>query len=714
MWSYTYHPVKLSLTCAVALVLVQGAAAAAKPSKAARALGQAYRAYVAGDYEKAARIAGSVEPAALRNPDYLWFVRAQSAFVAGDFKSARAGFEQLARLDDSRFAERARWRVADCLWELGKYAEAAEAYRARLRENSSRAIDPALARFRLAENAAREGRKDDAIAAFKSFRDKHPSHPLETRVLARLRELGGEAAVTLSHDQRIDRAADLTGQKEWRAAIAELRRVPDDAPAEVVLRRDFWRGMTYFKMRRRYADAGKILLRIYPKMGSRADEAMFHGARALSRADLDEKAIDWYQKFVAAYPRSRWADEAQYLSGWLWFNMGEYAKGLPYLEKMESMFRRSRWTRTADWYIGFSHFLLGDREKALPYFERIARRSKALDGGKGRYWTARTKWLLGRKKEANAEYRELVGMYPMTWYAMLARARLARQGIEISPFGDDPPSGRVPEIATTAPAAIRNDPALRDARELIDAGLDAEAGLELRRDERAFLRRHRRNKPEALAALMDVYREAKNYNRPWELAVVRGGRALDMPPRGKARIWWEHAYPRAYRDLVEKHRPVGNTPPLYMYSIMRKESGFDPHVRSYANAIGLMQMIPRTTRRVARAMGIDYTADLLFDPDLNIKVGSWYVGRLLAKFKGQIPYAAGSYNGGPSAIMKWMRKFKGQPADIFGELASYSQTRTYMKKVTGIYARYVYLYESKVYDLPLEIDFDYVDNSLTF
>ena len=653
-----------------------------------------------------------------RFPGHPNVIRYQSSFayVDGDLARAEAILEPMLTseiMSPSRFAERARWRRADCLWDLGKVDEAREVYRGLLRSKPSRSIDPALARFRLAEAAAREGRKDAAVSALRSFRSLHPGHPLEERAIERLRELGGPGALSLTHGQRINRTVIMTRDKRWRRSIAELRKIPDDAPADVLLRRDFWTGMTLFKMRRRYKDAGEILLRIYKKMGSRAAEAMFHGARALSRADLDEQAIDWYQKVVAEYPRSKWAAEAQYLSGWLWFNMGEYAKGIPYLEQMRVKYRRSKWTKVADWYLGFSYFLLDQRAKALPYFERLAKRGGKLKGGQGRYWAARTKWLLGRKKEANAEYRKLVSDYPFSWYAMLSRARLARQGIEVSPFGDRG-IGKLPTIARNAPPEMRADPALLDARELIAAGLTAEAGLELRRAEKGFLNRHKRKRAQAYAALMDIYREAGNYNRPWMLAATRGSRALNAPPKGNARIWWEHAYPRAFETFVKKHASVGNTPPLYLWSIMRKESGFDPGVRSYANAMGLLQMIPPTAKRVAKALGVDYTGDLLFDPELNIKTGSWYIGRLLAKFKGQIPYAAGAYNGGPRAIMRWMRKFKGQPADIWGELASYAQTRGYMKKVTESYARYVYLYENKVYDLPLAIDFDYVENDLTY
>ena len=131
--------------------------------------------------------------------------------------------------------------------------------------------------------------------------------------------------------------------------------------------------------------------------------------------------------------------------------------------------------------------------------------------------------------------------------------------------------------------------------ELIGANLGVEAGRELRAGESAFLKRHPRAK--ALAILLDRYRKAGNFNRPWMMAVVHGGsRALNAEPKGRARVWWEHAYPRAYRNLVEKHKGLGKNPDYYLYSIMRKESGFNPHVHSYADAIGLLQMIPPTTR----------------------------------------------------------------------------------------------------------------------
>jgi soluble lytic murein transglycosylase len=246
--------------------------------------------------------------------------------------------------------------------------------------------------------------------------------------------------------------------------------------------------------------------------------------------------------------------------------------------------------------------------------------------------------------------------------------------------------------------------------------MTVEAGVELGRGEKAFV--SRLTAARALPVLFDRYRRAGDFHRPYELAEVYGSRALRLSPLGDAgagaRVWWEHAYPLAYRSWVDKYQSLGANPPYYLYAIMRKESGFNPHDVSYADAIGLMQMIPPTTMRVVAALGLRYTDDLLYDPETNVKVGAWYVGHLVEKFGGQIPLAAGSYNGGPRPMMKWLDKYGDRPIDEFVELVSFTQTREYMKKVTGIYARYLYLYAGKEYQQPLEMDRKYLKNDINY
>jgi peptidoglycan lytic transglycosylase len=198
------------------------------------------------------------------------------------------------------------------------------------------------------------------------------------------------------------------------------------------------------------------------------------------------------------------------------------------------------------------------------------------------------------------------------------------------------------------------------------------------------------------------------------LAVSYSGSALDGPAEDDARRWWENAYPRAYRDLIEKYQALGANPEGYLYSIMRKESGFNPHDLSYADAQGLLQMIPPTTLRVAKQLKIPYDPGRLYEPAYNIQTGSWYIGHLLQKFKGQIPLGAGSFNSGPRPVMRWIDQYGDREIDELVELVPYTQTREYMKKVTENFARYQYLYEHKVYEQPLVVDKHYLDDRLTY
>jgi soluble lytic murein transglycosylase len=256
------------------------------------------------------------------------------------------------------------------------------------------------------------------------------------------------------------------------------------------------------------------------------------------------------------------------------------------------------------------------------------------------------------------------------------------------------------------------DPLIKRVDELARAGMPRAAAEELERGERDLVGRHKAVR--ALPVLFERYGRLGNYNRPWYLAEIYGGKALKAMPIGPARALWEHAFPRAYRELVEKHQDLGKNPPYYIFSIMKKESGFDAHGVSYADAIGLMQMIPPTTRRVCLAMNIPYTADLLYDPDKNIQVAAWYVGHLLQKFKGQIPLAAGSYNGGPRPMMKWLDKHPDRPMDELVELAAFTQAREYMKKVTSIYAHYLLLYADQDYQQPLTVDARYLRDTINY
>jgi len=694
-----------------ALALVAALAGAAEAQRRAATpaekLGKAYQAYEAGDLAAASSHLKGVRAGALANPDYFHWLRGQIALLEGRPREATADFRAVVAHPGTRFADGAKWRLADCLWEAGDRTAAAREYR-KLAGTSGASDhgDLGVARYRIAITASGGARK----AALRDFLAEYPSHPLADDAERLLVAEHGDRAAAFDAGERIARAQRLVVAHLWHEAVAELMLVGDDVPESTRIRRDYWLGTTLFKMRRRYADAGELLLAVAPKMDSA--EALFRGARALSRADRDDEAIRWYRQVVAKYPRSDWAAEAQYLSGWLEFNRGKYREAIGPLEETLRRYPKSKWMDDALWFLGMSHFLLGEDEAALPHLEKLSKRGASLEGGKGLYWWARAQQRLGRTDEAVAAYKRLAARWPFAWYALLAQSRLRELGKPVGPFGETPPAPRGPEVSARVDAKVAADPAIQRFDELEEAGLDVDAGKELRRAEKALLKRHKR--ADVLAVLFDRYGKGSNWNRPWMLALAYDGGALDTPAEGPARFWWQHAYPEAYKPLVEKHAPLGKSTPNYLYSIMRKESGYDPHVLSYADAQGLLQMIPATTIRVARQLKLPYAPGDLYDPEFNVKTGSWYIGHLLAKFKGQVPLGAGSFNSGPRPVMRWIDQHGDRPIDELVELVSYMQTREYMKKVTENYARYVYLYTGKVYEQPLAVDRDYVKDDLTY
>ena len=687
------------LVALMLMVVVTGRARATP----AQDLGTAFRAYDANDLAGAK---AAPDPGAVENQDYALWLRGMIALRTGELERARAEFERLAKRGGSRFAREVSWRLADVAWARGDRDAAATAYAKLIGGETAGDIgDVGTAKFRIAET--KQGKA--AITAYRRVVIEHPSHPLAERALQKLAALD---APPLSNAERLDRAKNLSNAHLWDEAIAEFSLLPEKLPAELGRQRDYWMATTLFKMRRRYGEAGLKLLDVFQDMGGSAAEAMFHGARALSRADHDDDAIRWYHKVVDTYPSTAWAQEAQYLSGWLELNRGKYRESIAPLEESLRRYPKSKWVDDALWSLGMAHYFLGEWDKARGRLEALAKRGGSLEGGKGMYWLARIEQRLGHKDEALAGYRATVAKYPFSWYALLAHARLDALGSDVPPFGAPDPKPRGPKLAAKVDGSLAGDELIRRVDELIAAGMGVDAGIELARGEVGFLKRHERGA--AFAMLLDRYRKAGNFNRPWLLAVSYSGSALDGPPADDARRWWENAFPRAYRELIEQHQALGNNPEGYLYSIMRKESGFNPHDLSYADAQGLLQMIPATTRRVSKQLGIPYDSGRLYEPAYNIQTGSWYIGHLLQKFKGQIPLGAGSFNSGPRPVMRWIDQHGDREIDELVELVPYTQTREYMKKVTENYARYRYLYANEVYKQPLTVDKQYLDDRLTY
>ena len=740
---------------------VMAAGGAARMSPALAQLQRAVASYRSGDYEAAAKLLQGLPAKLPRIRDHVLYLAGESAYFAGRPKEALAQFRELERNKTARLAAWAPYRAADALWAMGDRAAAVAAYRKllgtsaegerpsqkldRVRFNAQIASgwlppDPVVGRFRVAQfladatgQAGKAGRPDPrvqarAARAFRSLHLEFPAHPLADEAARRAALLepaptpgsaatipASEAAAALPAKapgganahldpaaQALARAEALADQRRFDDAVAELERLPGNLPAPIEAERKYLLGMTKYRMRNDYPKAAQLLLAAAEGLsGEKAASAAFHGTRALSRADRDDEAIAGYRRFVERYPGNKLAPEASFLAGWLDFNRGRFRQALPSFEVTVQRFARSSFAVDAAWFTALGRFLLGEPEAALTALDRYGRLAgqsgEAAEAGRRiAYFRARATWAVGKQNEARTMLQELAGKTPFSYYGIMARARLRAMG---TPFALNLPewSGKAVEVPATS-----DDPLIARVDELGAAGLTSEAAIELLRGESGLI--SRRGKDRALALLFDRYPRFAGWRRAFQLAEAHGDAALASAPQGAARLYWTASYPRAWADLVDKYGPREGNPDLFVHSIMRKESGYLPTEVSYADARGLMQTLPSLAARLAADSGVPFSDDELYLPEISIRWGAKYTGALARKFRGNLALAAGGYNAGAGAVMRWCAQNGKRPLDEFIELVTYDQTRKYMKLVLAIYGRYHLLYQGQPFEPALAVE----------
>ncbi|MGE5689779.1 MAG: lytic transglycosylase domain-containing protein [Pseudomonadota bacterium] len=126
-------------------------------------------------------------------------------------------------------------------------------------------------------------------------------------------------------------------------------------------------------------------------------------------------------------------------------------------------------------------------------------------------------------------------------------------------------------------------------------------------------------------------------------------------------------YPLEYPDIVRGHAENYGLDPELLAAVIYTESKFDADARSASGAIGLMQLLPETARGIAvRTGGGRFRTDDLYDPEINVRYGSWYLRHLLQKYDGDLRKALAAYNGGQGNVDRGIQ---------------YAETRHYVERV---------------------------------
>jgi len=161
-------------------------------------------------------------------------------------------------------------------------------------------------------------------------------------------------------------------------------------------------------------------------------------------------------------------------------------------------------------------------------------------------------------------------------------------------------------------------------------------------------------------------------------------------------------FPLEYRDLVIKYANENELDPILVFSIIKAESNFDPEATSHKNARGLMQIIDNTGIWAADTMGIeDFRVEYLYDPEVNIKIGCWYLKSLrneIYKYNGEMnnDLVLAAYNGGIGNVQKWLKDKKYSISGKSLDKIPFRETENYVRKVNNYRKIYERLYRNGV------------------
>lgn len=152
-------------------------------------------------------------------------------------------------------------------------------------------------------------------------------------------------------------------------------------------------------------------------------------------------------------------------------------------------------------------------------------------------------------------------------------------------------------------------------------------------------------------------------------------------------------FPMKYKEQVLESSKHYNIDPLLIFSIIKAESKFNPNALSRRGAKGLMQIMDQTGEWAATELKMsEFTSEKLFDPQVNIEIGCWYVAKLLAQYDGNIPTLLAAYNAGTGNVYKWRNNKDYSLDGITIDYIPFGETRRYIEKVSTYLVFYKYLY----------------------
>lgn len=657
--------------------------------------------------------------------DYLSYREAAALFFAKRFPEAAARARAVAA--DSVVGADAELLVGDVLRTQGDAAATVAHYRGYLaRRPGGIRLDEV--RFRLAE-ALEPGSADEhkeAVALYRALVLDDAVGRWGERAAERLSKLPAPergAAQTFTGAEELRRGLVLFEAMRNPESEAACNRAMMDAtltPAERCSAA-YHRAQSRFKARDRNGaapmfDEAAALCKAAGDVDKEI-KSQYQAGRSYAFIGQHQTAVARYQAAQGIDPKHSYTDDALLREAEEWDSLGKAAEVERTLSALPERFPTGDMRAEAMWRLGWRAWRAQKPRDAMRWWKKQIEVMPIDDNywaeGQAQYWLGRAQLALGDRAAAAAAWETTVRTYPAAYYAMLALNRLRENAPDrftalVGELSTDPAGfdAKAPAF-TFKPRPEWASPGFARALELLRLGLGKPAAAELRKlglvAPAGKQRVEDADLAEKLWAMVFLYDRLGDYQSshwPTRWHILDYRRSW---PVGANRARWRIAYPRAYWPLLTQHAATNNVPVAMQIAIVREESAFDPALESYANAIGLTQMINSTATRFAKGTGIVVTREALRDPEKNVTIGSRFLGFLFQEWSRFTLLVPPSYNAGETAVRRMLKLRGTWDADEFIEGIVDDQARNYSKRVLGTFFTYTWLYEQTVPEIPNRI-----------
>lgn len=635
------------------------------------ALGNAY--LVDGKYSEATAALLHARQSGPALADYVDYLGAKAHYAQQQFAQAETLLTEFAtRHPDSILIDRAQLLRAQSSLAEGDPQNAIREL-APLEGSSER--NTAAYQLTLAHARELAGNQQEAVQLYKHLYTDYPNSGEAAQAIVQLHQMGMVSPFTIK--ERALHAEGLSHAHNYAAAAEQYRSLASDSSVAGTPAANLYLAFAALDdfRRQHHVDTSELAalsdtndeagaLRLYLTMEAARDRSDIAQVQAVT------------QQMLQRFPTSGWTEQALFSGGNMALVSGDMPSAIQYYSALASHFPTSPEASISHWHAAWLNYRIGDKKTAAQLFQdQITRYPNESQTSSALYWRGRI-YQDTEKNDAAATacYNQLIASYHHYYYAELARKQLATlhsAPSTILPFLASVPSPHRQNLSVDVP---------EDDEHVVRAGLLANAGL------------NQYIAPEIQATSdseeWGAYAEAQIYSSYGETyrALRTMKRAVhsyfSVPINDIPRGYWTMLFPQPYWPPLERDAKENGLDPYLVASLIRQESEFNPGVVSYANAYGLMQLLPHVGSEQARKAHVrPFRASYLLNPDVNLKLGTIYLKQLMDEFNGQTEYALASYNAGDDRVKMWLSR--GPYGDIpeFVESIPFTQTREYVQAI---------------------------------